>query len=254
MQPNLSNLFTPTPLWLDAFFVVTTLLTLGMLYTAAHRVSVSGAVRVLVASLVWLTLLAVLAYRHFFQQLDAIPPHFVLAIGVPLLLIIGLVITTGGRAWTSQLPLPILTLLHTVRIPVELSLYGLYLYQQVPQLMTFEGRNYDILAGITAPVVAYYAFKQKRLAPRWLLLWNLLSVGLLLNIVVQAVLSTPLPFQQMGFEQPNVALLKMPYVWLPGFVVPTVLFSHIVAIGQLIQPILPGSVPSSPSRSSNSER
>ncbi|AUD03314.1 hypothetical protein [Spirosoma pollinicola] len=235
MKPNLSILFTPTPLWLDLFFAATTLITLVMLYMAVRRVSVAGATRVLVISIVWLTLLAILASNHFFQQLDTFPPHFILALGPPFVLIIVLLSTTQGRHWIEPLPLSVLTTLHTVRVPVELTLYALYIHQQVPELMTFEGGNYDILSGLSAPVVAYFAFRKQQLSPRWLLVWNILALGLVINIVVRAVLSAPLPFQQLAFDQPNVGILKFPYIWLPGFIVPVVLFSHGVAIIRLLR-------------------
>jgi hypothetical protein len=66
------------------------------------------------------------------------------------------------------------------------------------------------------------------------LVWNFICLGLLFNIVVHAVLSAPLPFQQLAFDQPNVAILYFPYVWLPAFIVPVVLLSHLVAIRKLI--------------------
>jgi hypothetical protein len=234
MQPNLSHLFETTPLWLDAFFVLTTLLTLCLFVATIRQVSPTGSIRFLIASVVWLAGLALLAHNRIFLHLDARPPGFVLVLAPPILLITGLFLTTSGRTWVNQLPLPTLTLLHTVRIPVELILYTLYLHQQVPQLMTFEGRNYDILAGLTAPIITYFVFRQKQLSTRWLLVWNVLALGLVLNIVVNAVLSAPLPFQQFAFEQPNVAILKAPYVWLPGFIVPVVLFSHAVVIYRLV--------------------
>lgn len=106
---------------------------------------------------------------------------------------------------------------------------------QVPELMTFEGGNYDILSGLTAPILAYVVFGKQHVSPRWLLVWNILALGLVINIVVHAVLSAPLPFQQLAFDQPNVGILKLPYIWLPGFIVPVVLFSHGVAIFQLLK-------------------
>lgn len=62
------------------------------------------------------------------------------------------------------------------------------------------------------------------------MLWNLICLGLLLNIVVLAILSAPSPFQILAFDQPNIAITHFPYVWLPSVVVPIVLFSHLVAI------------------------
>lgn len=237
MQPDLSHLYEATPGWLDGSFAGITVLTVWILYRAIRQVSNKIAIGVLLASMVWLASLALLAHNHFFQQLDVRPPRFVLVMGLPLLLIVGLLLTSRGRSWTSQLPLSILTGLHTVRIPVELALYGLYTYQQVPQLMTFDGRNWDILAGLTAPVMAYFTFGRHQLPVRWLLIWNGLALGLLINIVTLAILSAPLPFQQLALSQPNVAVLKAPYVWLPGYIVSVVLFSHVVAIQRLIKQV-----------------
>ena len=36
---------------------------------------------------------------------------------------------------------------------------------------------------------------------------------------------------------PNVGLLKAPYIWLPGFTVPVVLFGHAIAIFQVTKTI-----------------
>jgi len=99
--------------------------------------------------------------------------------------------------------------------------------------MTFSGRNFDILAGITAPFVYYFVFFKKSISKKGLLIWNIICLLLLLNIVVNAILSTPIPIQQFAFDQPNLAILHFPMVWLPTFVVPAVLFSHIVAIYRL---------------------
>jgi hypothetical protein len=65
------------------------------------------------------------------------------------------------------------------------------------------------------------------------LLWNFICLGLLVNIIVNAVLSAPFPFQQFGFSQPNIAVLYFPYVWLPCGIVPLVLLSHLAVIRQL---------------------
>jgi hypothetical protein len=65
------------------------------------------------------------------------------------------------------------------------------------------------------------------------LLWNLVCLGLLLNIILNAVLSAPVPFQKFAFDQPNIAVLYFPFVWLPSCVVPLVLLSHLAAIRKL---------------------
>ena len=130
----------------------------------------------------------------------------------------------------DSLALDKLTYIHIVRIPVELVLYWLFLSHAVPQLMTFDGRNFDILSGLTAPLLYYLVFIKKQVGYKWLLVWNLICLALLLNIVAIAILSAPLPFQQLSFDQPNRAILYFPFIWLPSCIVPIVFFSHLVAI------------------------
>jgi len=45
-----------------------------------------------------------------------------------------------------------------------------------------------------------------------------------------------LPFAQLfAFDQPNIAILYFPFVWLPSFIVMTVLFSHLISIRRLVK-------------------
>jgi hypothetical protein len=120
-----------------------------------------------------------------------------------------------------------------IRIPVELVLFWLFSYKTIPQLMTFEGRNFDILSGISALLVYYFGFIKKSLDKKFILAWNFICLALLANIVINAFLSAPFPFQKFAFDQPNIAILYFPFVWLPVLVVPLVLFSHLVAIRKL---------------------
>jgi hypothetical protein len=216
------------PLVLPLAFGATTLLAVGLFYLAARR---SG--RTLAVLLAWLLLQAGVGLSGFYTITNSLPPRLALLLGPPLLLIIGLFVTAAGRRYLDSLRLEVLTLLHVVRVPVELVLFGLYLHHTIPQLMTFEGRNYDILAGLSAPVVYYFTFRKKRLGATRLLVWNFLGLGLLVNIVINAMFSVPTPLQRFAFEQPNVAILHFPFVWLPGCVVPLVLLAHLAALRQL---------------------
>jgi hypothetical protein len=135
----------------------------------------------------------------------------------------------------DSLPLKNLTYLNVIRIPVEIDLFYLFLYKAVPELMTFEGRNFDIFSGITAPFIAYFAFTKAKLSKPILLIWNFICLGLLINIVVNAFFSAPFPFQKFAFEQPNVAILNFPFSWLPTFIVPIILFGHLSSIRQLLK-------------------
>ncbi|MEO8841179.1 MAG: hypothetical protein ABI591_03325 [Kofleriaceae bacterium] len=186
----------------------------------------------LLGALAWLAILGVLADRGFFLETTASPPHLIVAVGPPLLAI--LVMFVAGRRFVERLPLQTLTYLHLVRAGVGFVLFGLAMSKLVPIDMTFAGHNFDIAIGFTAPVLGNLAFLEPTPARKPLLVWNVIALGFLVYVVVVAVLSAPLPFQQFNFDRPNIAILQFPFVWLPGFVVPIVLASHLVAFRRLL--------------------
>ncbi|MGB8191236.1 MAG: hypothetical protein WCF67_04910 [Chitinophagaceae bacterium] len=209
--------------------ILGTVLTVGI-YCRATK-SPKTAIVIIAA---WLVLQACLSLNDFYLVTDVMPPRFALTLLPPVALIIALLSTRAGKQYTDGLDMKWLTLLHVVRLPVEIMLLALYYHKGIPELMTFEGRNFDILSGISAPVVYYFGFVRKTLGKRTLLAWNIICLGLLIHIVADAILAAPFPFQQFAFDQPNIAVLYFPFVFLPCCIVPLVLWSHLAAIRQLI--------------------
>lgn len=210
-------------------FIVTTLFTVWLFYRASGKSKT-----VLFVLSAWMLLQAVVGLTGFYLQTKPVPPRFLFLIAPGLILIILLFLTKKGRAFIDSLNLRELTMLHTIRVFVELTLYYMFSAKLIPLLMTFEGFNFDILSGLTAPVLYYLVFIVKKVGKKSLLVWNFICLGLLLNIVTIALLSLPTPFQKLAFEQPNIGLAYFPFVWLPCVVVPIVLFSHLASIRQLL--------------------
>ena len=217
------------PFYIVSVFVLTTLVTVFLFYWASKQSNL-----VLFVLLSWLAIQAIIAYSEFYLNTTTVPPRFILLVAPAVFVILLLFLTKRGKAFVDGLDLKMLTLIHVIRIPVELVLYWLFLEKQVPELMTFEGRNFDILSGITAPIIYYFAFISKKLNHKILLIWNFICLALLFNIVANAVLSAPSAFQQFAFDQPNVAVLHFPFVWLPCCIVPLVLLSHLASIRKLL--------------------
>ena len=218
------------PIFIPAVFLLTVLFTFVLLVSTTRRKLI-----VAVISIIWLTVTGILSYGGFFRNFQAMPPRLFFTLFPTIVMIIFLLVTPKGRRFIDDLDLKRLTLLHTVRVPVELGLYSLAVQGVIPGLMTFEGRNFDIFSGITAPIMLVICFRNGELIRRKLLLvWNFVCLGLLINIVTLAILASPFPFQKFAFDQPNVAVFYFPYTWLPAFVVTAVLFSHVVAIRKLL--------------------
>lgn len=213
------------PIFLPILFIVCTIYCLYLLYIASNQSK-----KVLLISLGWIGIQGILAYSLFYEDEMSMPPRFPLAI-VPILIFIGyLFFSSKGKEFIKSLDLKTLYLIHVVRIPVEFGLYGLALYETIPLLMTFEGVNFDIAAGITVPIIILGYFYKDWLSDSFVLIWNVLCLGLLLGIVVNAILSVESPLQTQAFDQPNKAILFFPYIWLASYIVPVVLFSHLVCI------------------------
>jgi hypothetical protein len=217
------------PLYIPIVFGLTTMLTVYIFFRASNN-----SIATLLILLGWLVLQAFVTLSGFYTFTKSFPPRFILLTLPALITIILFFIMPKGRQYIDSLNPATLTLLHTVRVAVELVLFWLYINKTIPKLMTFEGRNFDIISGLTAPLVFYFGFVKKRLSATVILIWNVICIGLLINIVLNAILSAPFTFQQFGFEQPNIAVLYFPFTWLPCCVVPLVLFAHLATIRQLL--------------------
>jgi hypothetical protein len=217
------------PIYISLLFALITFLSVWIFYKAANESRIA-----LIILSGWLFLQGLLTFSGFYLKTDNAPPRFLLLLFPPLIFIAFLFFSKRGKLFLDQLNQKYLVLLHIIRIPVELILYLLFLHHAVPLIMTFEGWNYDIYSGITAPIIYYIVFKSSIAGKKtMLLIWNFICLCLLINIVAIAILSAPFAFQQFAFEQPNIALLYFPFSWLACCIVPLVLLSHLTAIRQL---------------------
>ena len=217
------------PVYVYLVFVLTTLAAAWLFCRASIQPGVTAA-----ALVVWLVLQGSIALSGFYLKINnkEFPYQLPVLMAPVIITIILLFATASGRRWLDGFNLKKLTWLHVVRIPVEITIYWWWIYKLVPKMMTFEGANLDILSGISALFVAWL-INRNGINNRLLLCWNILCLLLVLNILIRAVLSLPAPFQKFGLDQPNIAVLHFPFVWLPACIVPLVVLAHLIAIRQL---------------------
>lgn len=225
------------PLYVSVVFLFTTLTAVWFLLRAAESAGKNSLpVRLLYFLLpLWMLLTGFLSTAGFYKHFEVFPPILVLFGVLPALIFIAAYFVFFRKTFVDKLDLKKLTIVHIVRIPVEIVLLWLAHSAVVPKLMTFEGWNFDIIAGITAPIVYAVAFRNGNVARPVLIVWNAIALLLLANIVMLAVLSFPSPMQQLAFDQPNVAVAHLPFIWLPTIVVPIMLFSHIASLYKLLR-------------------
>lgn len=224
------------PLYIIVTFIMSTLITVGIFQYATKRGAFSSNTTKVLSVLLpfWIIFQGTSAFLGFYKNTESVPPRLIVFGILPAVLTI-IALFIFSKEFILKLPLQALTIIHIVRIPVELVLHWLYENNQIPQLMTYEGRNFDIFAGITAPFIFWLAFRGGKVDKIILLIWNFLALSLLLNIVIHAILAFPSPLQQIAFDQPNRAIIYFPFIWLPTVIVPIILFSHLASIRQLLK-------------------
>ncbi len=227
------------PAYISLIFIITTLyviLTVLWVFRNSSNNGIRKNLYLIIGLIIlWLTLQGYLSWIGVYHpNTDFLPPKIFLFGILPMILIgIWLFFSYKGKNCIDSVSPEKLTYLHLVRIPVELVLFWLYVHSNVPKIMTFEGLNFDILMGLSAPFILYYGYRKRTMAKKWLIGWHTIGMVLLVVIFIIALLSAPFPLQQFAFERPNIALLYFPFVWLPTFIVPIVFIAHLIAIRQL---------------------
>jgi len=210
---------------LDISFIIITVLIFLFFYIGNKKNKT-----VFFTSLLWILIVSLLSISGFFLNTEAMPPRFIVVFAGNIIFVAYLLKTLKSNSQDNRYSL----LIHILRIPIEIILYQLFLAKEVPVIMTYHGWNYDILIGVSAILLIIYLFFFKRNLPKYvLLIWNYIGLLFLINIVIIAILSAPLPVQQFAFDQPNLAVIKFPYILLPAFIVPVVFLTHILAIKKL---------------------
>ena len=169
------------------------------------------------------------------DRYDPLPaPALLLLLGLSVLTAL-LVFSSPGARLALRVPLASVVTLQAFRIGVEWLLHRFYLEGTVPVQMTYAGRNFDVVSGVTGLGLGLWLLGGRPLSHGALLAWNVVSLGLLLNIVTVAVLSTPVPFRQFLEGPPNLLPSTFPYIWLPSFLVQLALASHLLVFRKMAQ-------------------
>lgn len=183
----------------------------------------------------WLAFTAVTAFRGNLLDFTSTPPKIFIVVIPAALFVIYLCISTRVNRLLTVIPASWLVYIQSFRILMEFGLWLLFIKNIVPVQMTFEGLNYDILIGLSAPLVAYYSLTVNKWPKIVAVLWNFAGFLLVTNIFIIALLSTPSPFRQFFNEPSNTVVAYFPFVWIPALIVPFAYLMHVLSIKQIIR-------------------
>ena len=189
-----------------------------------------AAVRAAAGTLVWMGATLAAAGQGLLLDWDRTPPPFALFVASIVTLGAAIAFSPLG-ARLAQLPLWVLVAAQSFRLPLEIAMHALVSRGIMPEQMSYSGRNFDILTGATAVVVA--ALVAAGVGGRRLVaVWNVAGLALLANIVTVALLSTP-RFAAFGDDRLNVFVAHPPFVWLPAVLVLAALAGHLIVFRAL---------------------
>jgi hypothetical protein len=181
--------------------------------------------------LLWMGATLGVADRGTLRAWDRTPPPFALLVVAIVVLAAWIAASQLGRRLAAGVPLWALVAVQAFRLPLEIAMHALVGRGIMPEQMSYGGRNFDILTGASAIVVA--ALVRAGAGGRWLVaVWNVMGLTLLINVVAVAVLSTP-RIRLFGDDRLNVFVTYPPFVWLPAVLVLAALAGHLVVFRAL---------------------
>lgn len=185
-------------------------------------------------NILWLIYLYLISFNGFVAN-RSLPPRFPLAVFVPVILIIIFLLKWMQKhRFYNSVPKSWPIYFQTFRVVMEQAILITAIQNIIPIEGTYKGYNYEFYFALSAPFIAYFAFK-KKLLPNWFLIaWNTLGI-LLLVVVVTIIASAFFAPELWGYEYQGVQdkFVKMPYILLPAFMVPSAIFMHLFSIFQV---------------------
>ncbi|MDG3002300.1 hypothetical protein [Paludisphaera mucosa] len=183
------------------------------------------------AMVVWLAATAALARSGVLADWSAFPPRWPLLPLTALGTFVALSSTDTFRRLLAATPVWRPVALQTFRVAVELAFWRLHAEGVAPVQVTFEGRNFDALVGLSAPFVAA-GIASGWIGPRATIAWNLFGLAMLANAIATVATSSPGPLHLAWPGEPFAAIAAWPVVWIPALLAPVGIFLHVVSIRQ----------------------
>ncbi len=180
----------------------------------------------------WSALVSAACAAGVFPVSDEAPSPAMVPILVANLAGLALVISPFGGRLAAATPLWAAIGFQAFRVPVELMLWRLHAAGLVPEQMTFEGNNFDVVTGLLGLGIGLAWLGRE--VPRGVA-WAFTAVGLalVLTIVGISIASFPGPLRVFPGE-PHLLPVTAPWALLPMVLVPYATSGHALVIRRLL--------------------
>ena len=130
------------------------------------------------------------------------------------------------------IPLPALVAVNAIRI-LGVIFVMLHAAGKLPAPFAPSAGWGDIFVGVTALPVAWAMLRFGARARPLALLWNTIGIADLVNAVALGALSAPGPLQVFAGPPSSAPMTTLPWLLIPGFLVPALMFIHVVVFYRL---------------------
>lgn len=204
-------------------------LSIGFGETGLARVRIAGELSAWFAMVTVMASTGVLTYPHGLGT-----PGLGVAVVAPVIVLVGGVLVSPSlRHALRSIPLSALIGVNAIRIlgVTFLVLYGL---GRLPFPFAPVAGWGDILAGVTAVPVAWFAYKLETSARPVVWIWNTFGLLDLVAAIGLGVISAPGPTQLIFAEPGTTIMTTLPWLIIPAFLVPLLASTHLAVFYRLI--------------------
>lgn len=137
------------------------------------------------------------------------------------------------RAAVLATPLPALVAVNTVRI-LGVIFVALYAAGRLPAPFAPSAGWGDMIAGVVALPLAWAIARFGARVRMPALMWNLFGAADLVNAIALGALSAPGPLNAFAGPPTSAIMTSLPWLLIPGFLVPILFFIHVVIFYRLL--------------------
>jgi hypothetical protein len=182
----------------------------------------------------WFVLVVILAATRALHYENGIgTPGLGIAVTLPIVILCVTVARVKSlRESLRKVPLWLLVGVHAVRV-LGVSFIILYAAGRLPAPFAPVAGWGDIFVGLTAVPVAWLAFRQKTNARTIIWIWNAIGTADLIAAIGLGATSSPGPMRLIFAEPGSAIMTTLPWLLIPGFLVPLLFAVHIAVFVRL---------------------
>jgi hypothetical protein len=162
-------------------------------------------------------------------------PALGLTVGLPVAALVSAFFAFGPiRAAMLAAPLPALVAVNAIRILPGWLFVLLYATGKLPAPFAPSAGWGDIFAGVAALPLAWSIIRFGRRVAPLVFAWSVIGIAERVNAIALCAFPAPGPLQTFAGPQTSAIMTTLPWLIVPGFLVPSLMFIHVVIFYRLL--------------------